>query len=315
MLQTQPITRDAAAGNPAADSRPFMSVKQVAEYLNLNEKKVYALVNEGKIPGTKITGKWMFPRELVDRWILESSHGGVLTDRLIIAGSDDPLLYRISLQFANQIKSHALISYTATGTRLGLDLLQANRVDACGLHWGPVEESLTRHPALLRQYATHPQWLLVRAFHREQGLMLDPGSDLDQYNAESLVTRPLRWFFRQDGAGAQRFLREFLMKQRLVADQLDVHGTALSEREAASAVAMGLADIAPGTRGAAREFNLGFVPLGWEAFDIALSRGVFFRRLFQDLLQRIQSKPTRAHAELLGGYDFTDCGRILWGDH
>ena len=68
MNHTQAISREAGTG-AVADSRPFMSVKQVAEYLNLNEKKVYALVNEGKIPGTKITGKWMFPRELVDRWI------------------------------------------------------------------------------------------------------------------------------------------------------------------------------------------------------------------------------------------------------
>ena len=70
----------------------FMNVKEVADYLNLNEKKVYALAAEGRIPGTKVTGKWMFPRELVDRWMLESSHGGLLTDRLVLAGSDDPLL-------------------------------------------------------------------------------------------------------------------------------------------------------------------------------------------------------------------------------
>ncbi|MGA7982583.1 MAG: helix-turn-helix domain-containing protein [Chromatiaceae bacterium] len=67
----------------------FLDVKQVADYLNLNEKKVYALVAEGRIPGTKVTGKWMFPRELIDRWVLESSHGGLLADRLVIAGSDD----------------------------------------------------------------------------------------------------------------------------------------------------------------------------------------------------------------------------------
>ncbi|PVV27107.1 MAG: hypothetical protein B6D79_04100, partial [gamma proteobacterium symbiont of Ctena orbiculata] len=34
-----------------------MNVKQVAEYLHLNEKKIYALVNEERIPATKITGK------------------------------------------------------------------------------------------------------------------------------------------------------------------------------------------------------------------------------------------------------------------
>jgi excisionase family DNA binding protein len=78
----------------------FMSVRQVAEYLHLNEKKIYALVNEGTIPATKVTGKWMFPRELIDRWMLDSAHGGLLTDRLVIAGSDDPLLYRIITEFA-----------------------------------------------------------------------------------------------------------------------------------------------------------------------------------------------------------------------
>ncbi|MES9855116.1 MAG: helix-turn-helix domain-containing protein [Sedimenticola sp.] len=109
----------------------FMSVKQVTGYLHLNEKKIYTLVNEGRIPATKITGKWMFQRELVDRWMLNSAHGGLLTDRLVIAGSDDPLLYRLILKFAINTGAHALISHTPTGTRLGLDLLQSNRVDAC----------------------------------------------------------------------------------------------------------------------------------------------------------------------------------------
>ena len=63
-----------------------MSVKQVARYLNLNEKKIYALVSNNQIPATKITGKWMFPRELIDKWMLDSSHGGLLTDRLIVSG-------------------------------------------------------------------------------------------------------------------------------------------------------------------------------------------------------------------------------------
>jgi excisionase family DNA binding protein len=68
----------------------FMTVRQVAEYLQLNEKNVYALATKEKIPGTKVTGKWMFPRELVDHWMLESAHGVVFTDRLMIAGSEDP---------------------------------------------------------------------------------------------------------------------------------------------------------------------------------------------------------------------------------
>ncbi|MBT8088036.1 MAG: helix-turn-helix domain-containing protein, partial [Gammaproteobacteria bacterium] len=73
-------TGESGAGAEHADPPPrFMTVKQVAAYLQVNEKKVYGLVQEGKIPATKLTGKWLFPRDLVDQWLLESSHGGLLT--------------------------------------------------------------------------------------------------------------------------------------------------------------------------------------------------------------------------------------------
>jgi hypothetical protein len=66
------------------------------------------------------------------------------------------------MTFAEATGSHALISYSPTGTRLGLELLQASRIDACGIHWGSNEESHTRHPALLKQYPQFRQWVLIR---------------------------------------------------------------------------------------------------------------------------------------------------------
>lgn len=297
-----------------AENDVFMSVKQVAHYLQLNEKKVYALVNEGKIPATKVTGKWMFPRELVDRWMLDSAHGGLLTNRLIISGSDDPLLYRIVLAFARDTGAHAQISYTPTGTRLGLELLQAHRVDACGVHWGPDNESHTRHPALLRQYPQHRNWVLIRAFRREQGLMINPKVFAAIADTEDLFDPRFRWAMRQSGAGAQRFLIEVLSRHGLNADQLSHSVDALSERDAAAAIALGQADVAPGARPAAHEYGLSFIPFGWEAFDLALPRSIWFRRLFQDLIGRFKSKDCRQLAETLTGYDLSSSGDLMWGD-
>lgn len=292
----------------------FMSVKQVAEYLHINEKKVYSLISEGKIPATKVTGKWMFPRELVDRWMLDSAHGGLLTDRLVIAGSDDPLLYRIILEFAQETGSHALICYTPTGTRLGLDLLQAKRVDACGIHWGPNEESHTRHPALLRQYAQHRHWVLIRAFRREQGLIVSTSVVNKISNTEDLFDQRFRWALRQNGAGAQRFLMETLSRYGINTEILNAVATALSEREAAAEIAMGHSDIAPGARSAATEFGLSFIPFGWESFDLALPRSILFRRLFQNLLGKLKTLPCQAVAKKLSGYDLNNSGELVWGD-
>jgi excisionase family DNA binding protein len=292
----------------------FMNVKQVAEYLHLNEKKIYSLVNEERIPATKITGKWLFPRELIDRWMLDSAHGGLMTNRLVISGSDDPLLYRLIMNFAQETGSHALISYSPTGTRLGLDLLQANRVDACSIHWGPNQESHTRHPALLRQYPQFRQWVLIRLFRREQGLIVNREIGKKRVDIKTLLARPYRWAMRQTGAGAQRFLLEVLSQYNTNIDRLNSVYTALSEREAAASITMNQADIAPGARSAAKEYGLEFIPFGWESFDLALPRNIWFRRLFQDLINRLRSVDCQTMGERLGGYDLSEAGELVWGD-
>lgn len=308
-----PLRREAAAESSAGNGQArFLSVRQVAEYLQVNEKKIYALASEGKIPGTKITGKWLFPRELVDQWLLESSHGGVLIDRLMLAGSDDALLHRVLGNLAQEVQARALFSYSPTGTRLGLSLLASGRADACSIHWGPVEESHLRHPALISGFAQHHQWVLVRGFRREQGLLVSPAIAETAPSVDALLGGQHAWVLRQEGAGSQRFFQEVLAQQRASSDALNVIGRANSERDAASTIVMGAADVAPGARSAATEAGLAFVPIGWEAFDFALYRGIFFRTLFQRLLDELRAPATRDLARALGGYDLAEAGKLVW---
>lgn len=306
-----------AAAAPAADAvghdtPRFMNVRQVARYLQINDKKVYALVNEGRIPATRLTGKWLFPRDLVDQWLLESSHGGLLTDRIVIAGSDDPLLYRAVTLMAAELQGRALVSYAAVGTQLGLSVLARRRADVCALHWGPDTESLQRHPALLRQHVQHKDWILVRLCRREQGLLMAPGLWGGDSRIEQLFAPDVRWVARQEGAGSQRFLREIIAEHRLDPADRRTTARAYSERDAAAAIATGQADIAPGVRAAAGEFGLEFLPIGWEAFDLAMSRGVYFRTLFRGLLDVLRGAECQRLAQVFGGYDFAELGNIVW---
>jgi putative molybdopterin biosynthesis protein len=307
-----PVNGKADSEAGGAEPPRFMSVKQAAAYLQVNEKKIYALVREGKIPATKLTGKWLFPRDLVDQWLLESSHGGLLTDRIVVAGSDDPLLFRAVTQVATTLQSEALISYAATGSQLGLTLLARRRADVCGIHWGPADQSEQRHPALLRQYVQAGDWALVRLFRREQGLLVSPGLWSGEVGVEGLFQRGIRWVERQEGAGSQRFLRELVSRHELDPANRRITGRASTEREAASLIAMGHAEVGPGVRAVANEFGLDFVPIGWEAFDLALHRGIFFRRLFQRLLDYLRGNECRRQANMLGGYDLAELGNLIW---
>lgn len=290
----------------------FLNVKQLADYLHLNEKKVYAMAAEGEIPATKLTGKWLFPKSLVDRWLLESCHSGMMADRLLLSGSDDPLLQATANRLTQHLRKKALFSYTVTGTKLGLDLLAQGHADACAIHWGRAEESEIRHPALLQQYSQSKHWILVHLFTRSQGLIVR-SMDLERLQvAEEALDYSTRWVVRQEGAGSQRFLNEWLAGNAFPFDQLTVGSTAYSEREVASLIAKGEADIGPGTLSAAREFGLGFIPVCDESFDLVVPRNVYFRRLLQQLFEYLQSPEGLALAQRLQGYDLTRCGRLVW---
>ena len=152
----------------------------------------------------------------------------------------------------------------------------------------------------------------MRLFRREQGLLVVPGLWSAAVGIEGLFRREVRWVERQEGAGSQRFLRELISQHDLDPANRRITGRASTEREAASLIAMGQAEVGPGVRAAAAEFGLDFVPIGWEAFDLALHRGIFFRNLFQQLLDYLRSSDCRRQANMLGGYDLAELGTLVW---
>jgi excisionase family DNA binding protein len=57
--------------NPAMEK--LLSTKEVAEFLGVNEKMIYTLINEKGLPATRITGKWLFPKHLVEQWVVSKT--------------------------------------------------------------------------------------------------------------------------------------------------------------------------------------------------------------------------------------------------
>ncbi|MDO6469849.1 helix-turn-helix transcriptional regulator [Neptunomonas phycophila] len=293
-------------------AHPFMNVRQLSEYLDVNEKKVYSMAAEGKIPATKVTGKWLFPRALIDRWLLDNAHRGLMADRLLLSGSDDPLLQATANRLTQQLKTQAMIGYTVTGTKLGLDLLAQGSSDATAIHWGRAEESRVRHPALLQQYSESKHWVLVHLFERQHGLMVRP-QDVERFtDPRQALTPETRWVVRQEGAGSQRFLGEWLAGQGFPLAQLTRQMTAFSEREVARLIAKGEADIGPGTLSAAQEMGLVLLAQGAEAFDLVVTRPVYFRKIVQHIFEFLQSREGIQLASSLRGYNTSQCGKLIW---
>ena len=62
--------------NTAANS--VMTVKEVADYLRVNQRTVYRLAVDKKLPGFKVGTTWRFKRADIDRWIDAQAAAGML---------------------------------------------------------------------------------------------------------------------------------------------------------------------------------------------------------------------------------------------
>lgn len=54
-----------------------MTVKEVADYLRVNQRTVYRLAVDRKLPGFKVGTSWRFKRADIDRWIDAQAASGL----------------------------------------------------------------------------------------------------------------------------------------------------------------------------------------------------------------------------------------------
>jgi excisionase family DNA binding protein len=51
----------------------MLTTRDLAEYLHIRKNQIYRLIREKRIPATRITGKWLFPKRLIDEVLIESA--------------------------------------------------------------------------------------------------------------------------------------------------------------------------------------------------------------------------------------------------
>lgn len=52
----------------------IMTIKEVADYLKVNERTVYRMASAGKIPAFKVGGAWRIKVSELEKWIEEQSN-------------------------------------------------------------------------------------------------------------------------------------------------------------------------------------------------------------------------------------------------
>jgi excisionase family DNA binding protein len=285
----------------------FLTTKEVAALLRIKERKVYELVAENAIPVSRVTGKLLFPRALIEAWVWRHAEyrGGLegLQPRPpVVAGSHDPLL-EWSLR-----ESGSELAAFFDGSLDGLGRLAAGNAIAAGLHvYEPEAEDWNREH-VARALPGAPVVLLEWAW-RSQGLVVPPGNPKGIAHLADLAGLTL--IPRQQQSGSHLLLDHLLRAAGLERGQLQlIAPPARSEADVALAVAEGKADAGLAVETVARQFRLGFVPLFRERYDLAVWRREVFERPLQRLLAFGRSAAFARRAEEIGGYDTSGLGTV-----
>ncbi|HWM73595.1 MAG TPA: molybdopterin biosynthesis protein [Nocardioides sp.] len=157
-----------------------------------------------------------------------------------------------------------------------------------------------------------PDTAVVRLVHRDQGLIVAPGNPLALAKVDDLTRPGLRYVNRQRGAGTRALLDHELAIRGI--DPVDIPGYTREEHThlaVAAAVAADRADAGLGILAAARAFNLDFVPIAQEPYDLVLRTETLTDSRLAPLWALLDRADFRSEVESLGGYSCADTGKRI----
>ncbi|HMA75931.1 MAG TPA: substrate-binding domain-containing protein [Candidatus Krumholzibacteriaceae bacterium] len=297
-------------------TKNFMTTKELSAYLNLNEKKIYALVKRRAIPFTKVTGKYIFPRDSINRWIEDSiidNTTGRNKGKITITGSHDPAI-DLLVSEVNRLYNDVTMLMGSVGSTKGLELLREGSTDMAGIHILDPETNNYNLP-WLEKHTPGLKPVVVHFALRSQGLIVAKGNPMGISGIKDLNKKGLKFINRQKGSGTRLLFEHLAAKAGLDTNDIDLsEGDVATHTEVAQAVRTGRTHTGIGVKSAAIAAGLDFIHLTEESFDIAVSRRNFYSEPTQKCLEVVRSSDFRKEVSDMGGYNTADSGSVIsWG--
>jgi putative molybdopterin biosynthesis protein len=300
------------------ENKDFLTVKEVSGLLHINEKKVYSLVQAGRIPGTKVTGKWLFPKEELQDYLKNKAKKALARfstefardkNVILLSGSDDPIISVIQGIFHSQHPDIALYS-SSVGSGEGLRLLKDGFCHIALSHLYNSETDDYTFPFIRNLFDNPDEVVAMNLFYRNIGF-ISKGRKIRSFR--DIIEGNLRFINRQVKSGIRNRVdrlisQEGLDTQKIAGYEKEVY----THFDVAYHVFSGQADAGIGTEAIAHQTSLSFHRLFEERFDMVTYKDTFFNRQIQAFVEFVRSDVFLNILKNMNGYDFRDTGRVLF---
>ncbi|HEX6384921.1 MAG TPA: substrate-binding domain-containing protein [Anaerolineae bacterium] len=150
---------------------------------------------------------------------------------------------------------------------------------------------------------------LLTLAHRQQGLLVAKGNPYHIQTPVDLARPDITFVNRQRGTGTRLWLERELSRLGVAPQQVRGYEQEVNTHfRVAKAVATGQADVGLGVMAAARQFDLDFVPLFEERYELVMPVNEYGNPLLQPLLDYLQTAECRRIINRLSGYSVARTG-------
>jgi putative molybdopterin biosynthesis protein len=154
---------------------------------------------------------------------------------------------------------------------------------------------------------------IITIAHREQGILVGKGNPYKISSINDIIRNKLRYINRQNGAGTRMRLDQLLRKEGF--DPSDLIGyvdEVLTHEQVGEYVAQGKADAGLAIESVAHKYNLDFVPLFKERYDLVMTNITYQTNLIKTLIETLHSTKFKDAVKKIGGYDLEHSGEIFF---
>ncbi len=233
-----------------------------------------------------------------------------LENTLVVIGSHDPLLDELA-DMLHLENPELYMSSSHVGSMGGIMAIRRGEAHAAGCHLlDTADGSYSR--SFIRKYFPKGGVRLISCVGRQQGLMVARGNPLNIQKFSDIARDGVRYVNRQKGSGT-RILTDYLCKREHV-DASAIYGydrEELTHTSVAAQIVSGSADAGMGIYSAAKLYDLDFIPICIEEYDLIIPDHAWDAPMVRSLLTILKSDAFREKILSLGGYTVDNPGEVI----
>jgi putative molybdopterin biosynthesis protein len=233
-----------------------------------------------------------------------------IKNNVIVTGSHDLILDVLKNELQENYSEFDIVSFNV-GSLGGLMALKQNRTHLATSHLLDPQSGEYNFP-YLKKILPEKELIVINLVYREQGIMIKKGNPKKIKGLDDLIRGDISFVNRQKGSGT-RVLLDYLLKKKGI-DASNIQGYFREEFThlmVASTVNEESVDAGLGILSAAKAFNLDFIPIARERYDIIMPKEYYSDWKIQRLFNIIESKNFKRRVMELGGYDLSQSGRVI----